>query len=237
MSYQAERRRRIIIFWTQRITAIVLAVVLLLGGVWWLWQQIFTPSTAILEPPVQRTVIPLERMPTATVMTTLQPSIQPTAVPNEAGLCPSNCMDLRRHMLDLVNQDRVQNGVDRLGLYAPASQAAQAHAEDMLIRGYFAHESLEGSDPGDRLARAQAGPPRAWGENIWTYTAGKLNGVPQPIEDWRALVARAQNDWMNSSGHRANLLNPNFTNLGVGISYDPVKGEVLMVQVFFTPAQ
>jgi uncharacterized protein YkwD len=140
-------------------------------------------------------------------------------------------------MLDLVNRDRAAHGDNPLTLYEPATRAGQAHAEDMLRRDYFDHLSPEGEDPGARLAHAQAGSARTWGENIWMLQSGTLNGRPVGIGNWIEVVDQAEENWMNSPGHRANLLNADFTQLGVGISYDAHRGEVRMVQVFFTPAR
>lgn len=160
-----------------------------------------------------------------------------TAAPPPAigDVCPSGCADLRSQLLALVNQDRAANGQAVLTLYEPASVAAQEHAEDMLRRGYFDHINPEGDGPGERLARAHAGPARFWAENIWSYRASSINGTPVPVNDWPGMLAHAEDDWMHSLGHRANLLNSTATSLGVGISYDATMGKARMVQVFFTP--
>lgn len=163
-----------------------------------------------------------------------------TAVAGPTGattLCPLDCEALRQQLLGLVNEDRSAERARPLTLYAAATQAGQAHAEDMLYRDYFSHLSPEGATPGDRLAKANAGPASTWGENIWMFESGTLNGKHLPIEDWHGLVARAEDAWMHSPGHKKNILDDSFTHLGVGISYAEATGEVRMVQVFFTPAR
>lgn len=65
------------------------------------------------------------------------------------------------------------------------------------------HTGSNGSSAGDRI-RANGGSFRTWGENV-AAGFGSANGVV--------------NGWMNSSGHRANILNPAFTQIGVAVSY------------------
>jgi uncharacterized protein YkwD len=105
----------------------------------------------------------------------------------------------------------------------------------MLLREFFDHINPEGEDPGNRLDRANAGSKHAWGENIWEYRSGTVNGAYQSVTDWAALVAQAEDNWMHSPPHRKNILSDAYTHLGAGISYDPAKGRATMVQVFFTP--
>lgn len=78
--------------------------------------------------------------------------------------------------------------------------AARNHSMDMAVRGYFSHTSPDGDGPGDRI-EAAGYEYSWWGENIaWGY--------PSPD----AVV----NGWMNSPGHCANIMRPEFTEIGVG---------------------
>lgn len=167
------------------------------------------------------------------------PAPATVAAPTRAqpGLCPPDCNALRAYLVELVNRDRADQGLAALQWHEAAALAAQAHAEDMLRNQYFSHTALDGSDVGQRLQVAGAGPARAWGENIWTYTSGRLNGQPVVVNDFRPLVEQAEVSWMNSPGHRANLLNDAFSHIGVGIAYSATAGEMRMVQVFLTPMQ
>jgi uncharacterized protein YkwD len=212
--------------WYTLLTSGVLAFLLLgvyqLGNTWpWLIHRIDFASISPQTPAAN------ERSPVAA------PPVQPV-LDFTGQICPAECADLGVLMLHLVNRDRTANGLSALDWYQPAAIAAQRHAEDMLQRDYFAHTSPEGGDVGQRLQAARAGAGRAWSENIWRFTSGTVNGIPVSVADWPDLVAKAQIDWMNSPGHRANILNSVYTHLGVGIAYDPVKGEVRITQVFFT---
>ncbi|HKY66945.1 MAG TPA: CAP domain-containing protein, partial [Acidimicrobiales bacterium] len=77
---------------------------------------------------------------------------------------------------------------------------AQAHSDDMAANDYFSHDSLDGRSFADRMRAA--GYPSPGGENIAQGQQG-----PQAVHD----------AWMNSSGHRANILNCGFTTIGVGL--------------------
>ncbi len=104
----------------------------------------------------------------------------------------------------LVNQQRATAGCPAVTADSRLAKAARDHSVDMASRGYFAHDTPEGVDPGARITAARY-RWQAYGENI---------AMGQPTPD---AVMRA---WMNSSGHRANILNCDFRNLGVGLAYD-----------------
>lgn len=190
---------------------------------------------AVLFP--QQPVVGVSPTPPPVAVHTPAPAtvVAPTRV--QPGLCPPDCDALRAYLVELVNRDRAGQGLAALQWHEAAALAAQAHAEDMLRNQYFSHTALDGSDVGQRLQVAGAGPARTWGENTWTYTSGSLNGQPVVVNDFRPLVEQAEVSWMNSPGHRANLLNDAFSHIGVGIAYSATAGEMRMVQVFLTPMQ
>ena len=116
-----------------------------------------------------------------------------------------------------VNAIRVQHGLSPLLRESAIDAVAIAHSEDMLARDYFAHVNPEGQGVGDRLTAAGI-PWRGAGENLaWTF--GHTDPVPVSV-----------NGWMNSPGHRANILNDSWTHTGVGIAYDG--SEAYITQVF-----
>ncbi|MAU01606.1 MAG: SCP-like extracellular [Anaerolineaceae bacterium] len=111
-------------------------------------------------------------------------------------------------VVDLINAERVSAGCDPLQVNIKLVAAAQGHSEDMALNDFFSHTGSNGSSPGQRIA-GQGYSYSTWGENI---AAGYGN------------AASAVNGWMNSSGHRANILNCNFEETGVGyyfLSNDP----------------
>ncbi len=104
-------------------------------------------------------------------------------------------------VLALVNEERATAGIEPVAWNEPAAAAAYDHAVDMDVRDFFDHDNPDGESPGTRLAQAGVGG-RGWGENI-------ARGQHDPISVMYA--------WMNSPGHRANILNPSYRFLGVGV--------------------
>jgi uncharacterized protein YkwD len=108
----------------------------------------------------------------------------------------------RAALLAAVNAARRAAGRPPLADDPRLDAAAQAHAEDMLARSYYAHQGAGGSTPRER-ALAAGFPATTVAENIAA----------------RHLTAdEAMAGWMASSDHRRNILDPRFTNLGAGVA-------------------
>ncbi|GAA0924359.1 hypothetical protein GCM10009558_106050 [Virgisporangium aurantiacum] len=107
-------------------------------------------------------------------------------------------------MLRLVNSERSKAGCGALTNDSRLASAAQKHSADMASNSYFSHTSQNGDEMADRID-ASGYKWRSIGENI-------AKGQSTP-----AAVMQA---WMNSSGHRANILNCGFRNIGIGLAYD-----------------
>lgn len=103
-------------------------------------------------------------------------------------------------MLELVNRDRRRYGLAELSMNLTARPVARAHSRDMFARGYFAHINPDGLDPFDRM---QAGGVR------YSYAGENLAYAP--------TVFSAHEGLMNSPGHRANILRPEFKTVGIGV--------------------
>lgn len=108
-------------------------------------------------------------------------------------------------VLKLVNVERANanTGLQPLVLSDKLNQVAYGHSQEMALSDYFSHTGANGSSPQDRAYRAGYQYSR-FGENI---AAGYV--TPQEV------VAA----WMTSQGHRANILNPNYKEMGVGYYY------------------
>jgi uncharacterized protein YkwD len=109
-------------------------------------------------------------------------------------------------LVSLVNQERAKNGLSPLTLNAALTSAALSHSRDMSARDFFDHIGSDGSAFWERIIRAGYGALAAGGENI-------AAGYASPSAVFNA--------WMNSSGHRDNILNPNFSDIGIGYVYEP----------------
>ena len=103
-------------------------------------------------------------------------------------------------VLKLVNQERAKQGLKPLTLSEKLTSIANTKAADMRDKNYFNHNSPTYGSPFDMLHEFGVSYSSA-GENI---AAGQKS------------AEQVMNDWMNSSGHRANILNKNYTELGVG---------------------
>lgn len=105
-----------------------------------------------------------------------------------------------QQMLNLVNQERRQRGLNELRIHEGLVKLARLKSQDMINLGYFAHQSPTYGSPFDMMRNAGI---------AYTYAGENLAGAP--------TVARAHTSLMNSPGHRANILNPNYTHVGIGI--------------------
>lgn len=132
--------------------------------------------------------------------------------------------DMRNFALELVNRDRTINNLPPLREDTLLSQAAQGHADDMLMRKYFDHISPEGKNPRDRYLAVGGSRRIGVGENI-------LKGHTQGFGLTYGEAEKFQRGWMYSNGHRANLLTAKYTKFGYGIATG-VDGRIYAVQMF-----
>lgn len=116
--------------------------------------------------------------------------------------------------LSLLNQDRAKHGLAPLVYNAELNKLAETYADDMIKRGFFAHNNPEGLTPFDRMAKAKITYQYA-GENL------ALNDT----------IGAAELAFMNSPEHRENILNAHYTEVGIGVKYAP-NGKVYVVQEF-----
>ncbi|MEW2156417.1 CAP domain-containing protein [Streptomyces sp. NPDC007189] len=105
-------------------------------------------------------------------------------------------------VVQLVNAERAKVGCHPLTVNAKLTQAAQAHSADMAAHRNMSHTGSDGSAPGDRITRAGY-TWSAYGENV-------AYGYDTPEQ--------VMTGWMNSPGHRANILNCSYKEIGVGLA-------------------
>jgi uncharacterized protein YkwD len=125
---------------------------------------------------------------------------------------------VRAEVLATVNARREAVGAAPLVLDPRLNAAAQKHAEDMLARSYYDHRNPEGLQPRERVIQAGYRPFL----------------VAENIARGHTTVEEAMDAWMQSRGHRGNLLNPAFTEMGVGcaVGTNAAGSTVLWVQDF-----
>lgn len=111
--------------------------------------------------------------------------------------------DLELQVLELINQKRAQGGCEPLVMQGQLKAAAQGHANAMAVKNFFGHASKNGAKFSSRI-KAQGYRGRKYAENI---AAGYASA--------EKVVAI----WMNSSGHRVNIMNCSYTETGIALAY------------------
>ncbi|MFD5700551.1 sigma-70 family RNA polymerase sigma factor [Streptomyces lasiicapitis] len=122
---------------------------------------------------------------------------RPTADPKP----PAPSGPMAQQVLSLVNTERQKAGCRPLTNNSKLATAAQRHSADMKARNYFSHTSPDGTDPGKRITAA--------GYQWSTYGENIARG--------QQSASSVMSSWMNSEGHRANILNCSFKEMGMGI--------------------
>lgn len=122
--------------------------------------------------------------------TTAAPTTPAPTSPTESG-----------QVIDLVNAERAKAGCGPVTENALLTRAAQGHSDDMAARDFFDHTNPDGDGPGERVT--------ATGYRWSTYGENIAMGQRTPAE--------VMDSWMNSPGHRANILNCSFREIGIGL--------------------
>jgi uncharacterized YkwD family protein len=145
---------------------------------------------------------------------TASPGPATSAVPSPAGTPtkparttakpPSGNTSYESQVVTLVNQERAKAGCGALTVDSRLTTAARGHSQDMATRNYFDHNTPEGVDPFTRMTKA----------------GYHWRGAGENIAEGQSNPASVMTAWMNSAGHRANILNCSFKNIGVGLAYN-----------------
>lgn len=115
--------------------------------------------------------------------------------------------EVEEAIFNKVNEERAKAGVSTLTYSTTMQKYARIKSQDMGDNNYFSHEDLNGNLITTQM-KNDGVSYRAWGENI-AYISG--------VSDADALAEQFMTNWMNSSGHRANILSENFESIGVGV--------------------
>ncbi len=134
---------------------------------------------------------------------------------------PGNPLEpIEQEVVDLVNEEREARGVPTLVVNYSLQEAAWRHTEHMAAKRVMCHSGCGDGDPAQRIA-ATGYKAATWGENV---ASGQRSST------------QVMNAWMNSSGHRANILNPAFTDIGVAFAPAGLYG-TSWTQVFGRPKE
>jgi uncharacterized protein YkwD len=114
-------------------------------------------------------------------------------------------------VFEMTNQARVAKGLAPLARDDELGNAARSFSNDMLVHGFFDHDTPDGLPFEQRLPNQYRHWVYDMGENIWSGSGYNISNTQEIAKD---II----NDWLNSPGHRENMLDPSFTHLGVGVS-------------------
>ena len=148
----------------------------------------------------------------------------------EVPIIDPSLLETRIH--ELVNQVRQQNGLPTLSMDTALASIARAHSRDMAANGYFAHVNLNGLDPTARGTTAGYTCRRDYdtyytygiAENLFaTYRYNSIlfvngNAVSYDWNTEETVARMAVDGWMNSTGHRQNLLASGVEGEGIGVA-------------------
>ena len=123
--------------------------------------------------------------------------------------------ELERRIFQFANEARRKNGLPALDPDATLTAKAREKSDDMLKNNYFSHTSPDGKTLQDRLLEEKPAVARTMsraGENI--YMGARFDYTVDVKTQARLIV----DGWMASPGHRKNLLDPNYTHMGIGVA-------------------
>ncbi|TVL92236.1 CAP domain-containing protein [Streptomyces sp. SAJ15] len=126
----------------------------------------------------------------------------PSATPSTPTSGTTTLTAAQKRVVELVNAERAKAGCSALTVNAKLTQAAQAHSKDMAAHQNMSHTGSDGSNPGQRITRA--------GYNWSTYGENVAYGYSTP--------EKVMQGWMSSAGHKRNILNCSFKEIGVGLA-------------------
>jgi len=109
-------------------------------------------------------------------------------------------------VITIVNQERAESGLGPLSKCSTLDQAARLHSQDMNERDFFDHTNPDGKSPSDRIRLTSF---FGSAKSLWTG-----ENIAAGFKDAASVMAA----WMKSPGHRSNILNSKFSQLGVGIA-------------------
>lgn len=166
-------------------------------------ETVSTTSLPVTPKPTVPEIIP---KPTSVVPVVDEPSVD---TPSESG-ADAYLATLATEIHRLTNIERSKVGVSTLAYDEALAAIATGHSEDMAQDDYFSHTTPEGCTLTCRFEAADY-QASAWGENIAWRSSGTM---PEAKE----LAAHFVEMWMNSTGHRQNMLSTNYTNEGIGLA-------------------
>lgn len=135
------------------------------------------------------------------------------------GVSAAVIRSMERDAFELINSERSHAGLPQLHWSDKVADVARYHSNNMAERNFFSHQGLDGAFVDERAAKLNMGRWSAIGENI-----AFMKGFDNPVE-----IAVQQ--WLQSPGHKRNLLNPDWTETAIGLAVS-ADGKYYFTQVF-----
>ena len=124
--------------------------------------------------------------------------------------------DIASRVHELINNERTTRGLSPLSWNPVIAKASVNHSNDMANRNYFDHDSPEGHDFTWRYS--QVGFTCAIQQGNWIYGGGENIMYMEGYFGVETVAKESVNGWMNSQGHRENILTPYFKTEGIGVA-------------------
>lgn len=160
--------------------------------------------------------ININNKPSIDIPTTNKPNSNKPSIDNESENGGQNnnvqnqgayISEIEQLIFNSVNSERINNGLSPLSYNNTMQKYARIKSNDMGVRNYFDHKDPEGNLITVKM-KNDGVTYNAWGENI-AYISGMTGNS--------AIASKFMNNWMNSPGHRQNILSTNYTSIGVGV--------------------
>lgn len=208
------------------------------------------PTTDVVTEPVDE---PADNVPSQTSPSPFSRTIwpddtahtQPEPIPEL-----TKAEQIEAHIYETVNRHREAAGLHPLDRIPKIDSIARAHSQDMADRNYYDHDTPEGLDPTDRGNAAKYPCRKDYGSHYTVGLAENIHmldsvGLQEPAKIARLLVdggnymtesphMRMNNmvtGWMDSSGHRQNILHADYTRIGIGVAFND-SGDIYATQNF-----
>ena len=159
------------------------------------------------QPTTEPTTKPTTQPSTGQDTSTKTPVTEAPVVPETPVVNEKFMAQVEQAIFNKVNEERAKAGVAPLTYNKTMEKYARIKSQDMGDKNYFSHQDLSGNLITTKM-KADGVSYRAWGENI-----AYIGGVSDPT----ALANQFMTNWMNSEGHRKNILSTNFESIGVGV--------------------
>lgn len=150
--------------------------------------------------------------------------------PDDEEQTVANTIEDRIH--EVTNTYREAQDEDPIEFNDDLAAVARDHSEVMATEGSFSHTSPNGDGPGERLEDAGL-ECDSWAENIAWESGDEIH---EPEDDAVSIANSVAEGWINSDGHRENILGP-YDEVGVGVFIDAEAGQAFVTQLFCTPVE